>query len=42
MSVDSTAAVSSFTDILGVQSYIAKYLKIEKADQSEISGIVGL
>ena len=25
----------------GVQSYIAEFLKIEKTDQSEISGIVG-
>ena len=38
--VDSTGTVSN-SPLLGVQSYIAEYLKIEKTDQSEISGIEG-
>ena len=40
IAVDSSDTVSN-SPLLGVQSYIAEYLKIEKTDQSEISGIVG-
>ena len=46
IAVDSTDTVSNSpllggSVIMNAESYIAEYLKIEKTDQSEISGIVG-
>ena len=49
MSIDITSFSASILPIQflihryygGVKSYIAEYLKIEKTDHSEISGIVG-
>ena len=48
MSIDITSFSASILPIqflihryLGVKSYIAEYLKIEKTDQSENFGIVG-